>query len=130
MADEENQTPDLASEITEHEARIVVEFQRIELNRLLKENQRLNSRIDRLMQLLEREQVLRQQAQATMERLGWQPSTPESPVAPGQVQRLEAMAHQTADRFDALKLAVVRLLAFLERRERVVGVENRGQLSP
>lgn len=47
---------------------VVIEFQRIELNRLLKENERLNERLDRardesrrLADMLGREQVLRQQ---------------------------------------------------------------------
>jgi hypothetical protein len=99
------------------------------LNRLLKENQRLNDRVDRLMQLQDREQVLRQQMQATIDRLVWQLSTPTSSVAPNRARRLDAMAHRTADRFEALKVAVLRLLAFLERRERLLGAENRGEPS-
>ncbi|CAN0594740.1 unnamed protein product, partial [Laminaria digitata] len=38
----------------------VVELQRVELDRLLREHRRLNDRIDQMLRLQEREQVLRQ----------------------------------------------------------------------
>ena len=47
----------------------VVELQRVELNRLLSEQKRLNDRIDLLLQLQEREQVLRQQMQTSLDQL-------------------------------------------------------------
>ena len=42
---------------------VVVEYQKIELTRVLRENQNLRKDIDRIMRLLEREQVIRQQEQ-------------------------------------------------------------------
>jgi hypothetical protein len=46
----------------------VVEFQKIEINRLIKANKDLKQEKDRLYRLLEREQVLRQGMQRTLER--------------------------------------------------------------
>lgn len=55
---------------------VVIEFQKVELTRLLKENGRLNRRLDRLMdelghlrELQQREQVLRQQEQGLRQQL-------------------------------------------------------------
>ena len=55
---------------------VVIEFQKVELTRLLKENGRLNQRFDRLMdelghlrELQQREQVLRQQEQGLRQQL-------------------------------------------------------------
>ena len=45
----------------------IVELQRTELSRLLREQSRLNDRIDSLLRLHEREQVLRQQMQASLD---------------------------------------------------------------
>ncbi len=50
----------------------VVELQRVELDRLLREHRRLNDRIDQMLRLQEREQVLRQQMQAALDRLAEQ----------------------------------------------------------
>ncbi len=81
-------------------------------NFVLADNTRLNDRLDRLMQMLEREQVLRQQMQGQIERLTDRLALP-SPEAGGSdvVSRLEDTEH----RFDLLKRAVVQLMAFLEK---------------
>jgi len=46
----------------------VIEFQKVEINRLIKANKDLKQEKDRLYRLLEREQVLRQGMQRTLER--------------------------------------------------------------
>lgn len=46
-----------------------VEMQRVEINRLLKDNNRLNGRLDELIEQLKREQVLRQQQQNQLQGL-------------------------------------------------------------
>lgn len=58
-----------AEELSLDTLRAVVELQRTELNRLLREQSRLNDRVDSLLRLHEREQVLRQQMQTSLDRL-------------------------------------------------------------
>jgi hypothetical protein len=53
------------------EQKTVVEFQKVEITRLIKANKDLKQEKDRLYRLLEREQVLRQGMQRTLERT-WQ----------------------------------------------------------
>ncbi len=115
------------------------------IDRLRRENEQLNHRVDSLIQMLEREQVLRQQMQGQldllMERLTLPPPAPEPPapelpppeqappeqVLPEHVQ--EQMAEQveqqqalkqrlqaTETKFDLLTHAVAELVAYLERR--------------
>ena len=67
--------------LSNNELVTVVELQRLELNRLLGEQRRLNDRIDKLLHMQEREQVLRQQMQAALERLAEQNSLPDKPTA-------------------------------------------------
>ncbi|MBO6781822.1 MAG: hypothetical protein JJ899_00855 [Alphaproteobacteria bacterium] len=94
----------------------VVELQQIELKRLLGEQKRLNDRIDQLLRLQEREQVLRQQMQAALDRLAEQraaagadrPSALPSP-------QLERRLHRTEARFKALQSAVGLLVDLIER---------------
>ncbi|MDX1401332.1 MAG: hypothetical protein R3245_05370 [Kiloniellales bacterium] len=50
----------------------VIEFQKIELSRLIKANKELKAEKDRLYRILEREQVLRQGLQRTVERVSQQ----------------------------------------------------------
>ena len=80
---------------------VVTEYQRIELKRILKENQNLRGDIDRLLRLLERDQVIRQQEQqdrgallAVMERLATERALPPPPTmaAPEAVEVDEAEA--------------------------------------
>ncbi len=59
----------MPEQLSDQATEVVVELQRVELNRLLQENERLNARMDRLVQMLEREQVLRQQMQETVDDL-------------------------------------------------------------
>jgi len=89
---------------------IVVEFQKLELTRLLKDNERLNARLDQLMDeirhlrdMQQREQVLRQQEQAlrqqiqdTLDRLTGRLALP-SPVKGPESRPVPADAPQPAD---------------------------------
>jgi len=79
------------------------------------ENTRLNDRLDRLVTMLEREQVLRQQMQVQIEQLTDRLAlpvleAPDSDVA----SRLE----DTQQQFGLLKRAVVQLVTFLEGGKR------------
>ena len=76
---------------------VVVEFQKLELTRLLRENERLNTRLDQLFDeirhlrdmqqreqvLRQQEQVLRRQGQETLDRLSRRPVLPSPDIAPG-----------------------------------------------
>lgn len=81
-------------------------------NFVLADNTRLNDRLDRLVRMLEREQVLRQQMQGQIERLTDRLALP-SPEGGGSdvASRLE----DTERQFGLLKRAVVQLVAFLEK---------------
>ncbi|MEP4380604.1 MAG: hypothetical protein ABJ215_07045 [Alphaproteobacteria bacterium] len=101
----------------------VVELQRVELNRLLSDQKRLNARIDSLLQFQEREQVLRQQMQASLDRLVEQrgaadPVTkPMSTLAMSEdVPRLSSRLNRAERRFQALRTAVGQLVLALERQ--------------
>jgi hypothetical protein len=97
----------------------VVELQKVELGRLLRENQRLNDRVDQLIKLQEREQTLRQQAQNSIERLTLQLGRLNDQLAlpsPEQL-RAEARLKESESRFEALKAVLLKLLGFLEHRE-------------
>lgn len=96
---------------------VVIELQRTELSRLLREQERLNERIDQLMRLHEREQVLRQQMQAALDRLTAERTLP-APPANGGAERAQllARAHRAESKFDALRSAVGLLVVALERR--------------
>ncbi len=108
--------------------RAVVELQRAELSRLLREQSRLNDRIDSLLQLHEREQVLRQQMQASLDRLAaaqiassQQPpridrsASPVRPESGAGVAGLRARLERTEARFSALQEAVGSLVSQIER---------------
>jgi len=82
---------------------------------MVTENTRLNDRLDRLVSMLEREQVLRQQMQNQIEQLTDRralpaPADPDSDVA----SRLE----DTQQQFGLLKRAVVQLVTFLDGGKR------------
>ncbi len=71
----ESSRPTAAPEPGEPSLPLVVEFQKVELNRLLRDNSRLNQRLDQFMdemrhlrEMQQREQVLRQQDQALRQR--------------------------------------------------------------
>ncbi len=108
----------------------VVELQRAELNRLLREQSRLNDRIDSLLQLYEREQVLRQQMQVSLDRLALVHAGVHAGAHAGAAQQQAALTHEAApdvddlrvrlarteDRFTALQGAVGDLIGYIERK--------------
>ncbi len=104
------------SVLSEASQTVVIELQRTELSRLLREQQRLNDRVDQLLRLHEREQVLRQQMQAALDKLAAQRTLP----APEPVETDNRLLIERADRaegkFAALRSAVVLLIDTLERR--------------
>jgi len=82
---------------------------------MVTENTRLNDRLDRLVTMLEREQVLRQQMQVQIEQLTDRRALPVL-VAPDSdvASRLE----DTEQQFGLLKRAVVQLVTFLDGGKR------------
>lgn len=103
-------------DLTPRELAMVVELQQVELKRLLGEHRRLNERVDQLIQLQEREQVLRQQMQTALDRLAGRHSTDPAPTGP--VPQVEHRMHRAEARFNALRNAVGLLVVAIERRER------------
>ncbi|MEK9660986.1 MAG: hypothetical protein VW644_04505 [Alphaproteobacteria bacterium] len=118
--------------------RAVVELQRAELNRLLREQTRLNDRIDSLLRLHEREQVLRQQMQVSLDRLA------EAQIAlsgsagntlprnitssrDGDMTSLQRRLERTEDRFSELQHAVGDLVAYIERQGTTSGSPTSSQ---
>lgn len=105
---------------------------RADLARLIRENARLQGQIDRLLQMQEREQVLRQQMQTTIDRLTERIALPgpsngqgqeaarehmaREQIAREETARLESRLKETEFEFSLLKGAVQELLAYLERR--------------
>jgi septation ring formation regulator EzrA len=112
-------------DLTPRELAMVVELQQVELKRLLKEHRRLNDRIDQLMQLQEREQVLRQQIQEALDKLADQRLS----EVPGRhpVPQIEHHIHRAEARFNALRNAVGRLVIAIEQNERSEGRANAGK---
>ncbi len=95
---------------------VVIELQRTELSRLLREQQRLNDRIDQLMRLYEREQVLRQQMQEALDKLAAQRTLPRPENGNGGQARLIERVNRAEGKFAALQSAVGLLVAALERQ--------------
>ncbi|MHA1600676.1 MAG: hypothetical protein ACTSW2_07600 [Alphaproteobacteria bacterium] len=97
---------------------VVVEFQKLELTRLLRENERLNSRLDQLFDeirhlrdMQQREQVLRQQEQAmrrqnqeTLDRLTSRPALPSPNIATGSPAAAPPPPPESAERRPELVL--------------------------
>jgi len=75
------------------------------------DNTRLNDRLDRLVQMLEREQVLRQQMQTQIEQLTDRLSLP-APAA--QESDVASRLEDTEQQFGLLRRAVGQLVTFLE----------------
>lgn len=106
--------------LTAGELATVVEMQRVELNRLLGEQRRLNDRLDQMLRLQEREQVLRQQMQAALDRLadqraiGTRDAAPDGGMAAPQRQLADRL-HRTERKFTALQSAVGQLVDLIER---------------
>jgi hypothetical protein len=92
----------------------VVELQRAELDRLLRDNGWLHQRLDELMTFQEREQVLRQQMQGTVDRLTDRLTLPAPSSVDSEAIRREARAEIET----ALKPVLVEILEALARRGR------------
>ena len=95
---------------------VVIELQRTELSRLLREQRNLNERVDQLLRLHEREQVLRQQMQAALDSLAAQRALPPPPENHLEQERLAARVNRAEGKFAALQSAVGRLVTVLERQ--------------
>lgn len=95
---------------------VVIEMQRTELTRLLREQQRLNDRVDQLLQLHEREQVLRQQMQAALDNLSAQRALPPPIQGEAQHAHLVERVSRAEGKFTALQSAVAQLVTVIERR--------------
>jgi len=110
----------IIEDLSPGELATVVELQRVELDRLLSEQKRLNQRIDLLLQFQEREQVLRQQMQASLDRLveqrGVGPRQDTALTMPGDVPLLTDRLDRAERRFRALRTAVGQLVVVLERQ--------------
>ncbi len=111
MADETEATVGRAEYLSD-----IVELQRTELTRLLRENRRLNERLDKLLNLQEREQVLRQQMQETLDRLT------AAQISDGSTgisnDALSERIRQAERRYDALKHTVGLLINLIDRQAR------------
>lgn len=92
---------------------VVVELQRAELDRLLRENARLHERVSQLISLQEREQVLRQQLQTMM---GDPERTPE-PLMLTDNAAQASKARAAEHRYERLKDALGLLLTAIERQQ-------------
>jgi hypothetical protein len=104
----------------------LVELQRVELDRLLGEQRRLNDRIDKMLNMQEREQVLRQQMQLSLvERIAKHQAlrTSSSQSILEQPQVLDRL-HRTEQKFSALQMAVSQLIDFIERKERALDADE------
>lgn len=93
----------------------IVELQRAELTRLLRERDRLEARVERLFEQAEREQVLRQQMQATIDRLVAN-ATAQKPVAIADESEAARRLAVSERRYRALAGAVGQLVVVLGRR--------------
>jgi len=110
-------------DLTAGELATVVEMQRVELNRLLGEQRRLNDRLDQMLRLQEREQVLRQQMQESLNRLAEQRSIGSRDAASERrttapQPQLADRLHRTERKFSALQTAVGQLVDLIERNAR------------
>lgn len=101
------------SDLSGPDLALVVELQRKELDRLLRENAQLHARVNQLIGLQEREQVLRQQMQSMMG----------APKAEAPASLLEdtsdlAVRAQTSEaRYERLKGAMALLITAIEREK-------------
>lgn len=110
------ETPDAGMGLSSESRELVIELQRTELSRLLREQQRLNDRVDQLLQLHEREQVLRQQMQAALDKLSDQRALPSPERAERDQQQLVERVNHAESKFSALQSAVGRLVTVIERQ--------------
>ena len=84
-----------------------------EVERLVADNSRLHEQQDRLLTLLEREQVLRQQLQGQLTDLSGETALI---PAPPELSDLENRLRETENNFDLLKQAVSQLVQVVEER--------------
>ncbi len=98
----------------------IVELQRTELTRLLRENKRVNERLDQMVNLQEREQVLRQQMQETLDRLTAEKLAISGSITPS-ADALDERIRHAERRYDALKQTVGLLINLIEDRPRLPG---------
>lgn len=113
-------------------AAAVLELQRTEMSRLLRDNADLNKRLDRMITTQEREQVLRQQMQNIVDRLSQQQALPppggqasdgqasdglSSDVPPSELARIEERLADAESDFGSLKSAVAHLVSYLAARK-------------
>ncbi len=103
--------------LSEQTLEVIVELQRTELTRILGDNERLNRRVDEMMDLQRRQQVLQQQTQNTLENLSKQLDRLPSPETyTRETRALESRLQETESNFGMLKSGLFALLAFLERK--------------
>ena len=102
----------MAEQLSDEVLAAVVELQRVELNRLLNEKRRLNDETSRMLQIIEREQILRQKMQDQIGELREHLALP-SP----ETRRLERRLGETESNFDLLKQAMWKLVIFLEGKQ-------------
>lgn len=112
----EGEPSDGGLDLSEGNQLLVIELQRTELSRLLREQERLNDRVDQLLQLHEREQVLRQQMQASLDKLAAQRALPSPDRDEAEQNGLLERVNQAEGKFAALQSAVGMLVTALERR--------------
>ncbi|MEE8332760.1 MAG: hypothetical protein V3R85_02845 [Alphaproteobacteria bacterium] len=100
------------NEQSEHDAPTMFPT-RAEIDRLVADNSRLHDQQNRLLTLLEREQVLRQQLQGQLTDSSGETAliTP-----PPELSDLENRLRETEDNFDMLKQAVSQLVRVVEER--------------
>lgn len=108
----------IIDEMTPDQLAMLVELQRVELKRLLSEQKRLNERVDSLLELQEREQVLRQQMQTSLDRLVDMRDGSRAPGvgASNDIPMLTDRLDRAERRFHALRAAVGRLVIALDRQ--------------
>lgn len=99
----------------------IVELQRAELTRLLRENKRLNERVDELIKLQQREQVLRQQIQNALDRL----SNGVAATGNADTAKLQEQMRRTEHRFNALRSGVAQLVRTIDRPINVSGQDRK-----
>lgn len=104
---------------------VVVELQRAELDRLLRENKTLHDRIDQLIGLQEREQVLRQQMQGLFIDKD-QAHTQATLEDTRHTERVRA----AGERYDRLKTALVLLLGAIEKQNNKASIDQPDHAAP
>ena len=108
---EENFDKTVSTVLTHADLEVVVELQKAELDRLLRENAKLHERVIQLLSMQEREQILRQQMQTMLGHA----STQQRPAEKS--QRLEHRAQAVENRYGRLKDALSLLVTAIERQK-------------